>query len=428
MNSGHRTILLTGASGALGDALVERLGGQRLVCLVRRSQPRDDGVEIVRGDLTEPRLGLGEREYEELTRSVDCVVHAGAVTDLMATAAKIRAANVDGTQRVLELAQAADAQLVFVSTAFAMNGADGGEPEPDADSERSDPHVGARAYAASKREAEALLAASGVPHAVVRTSIVAGDSRTGAIGKFQGLHGVLGMIAQGRLPMLPVVPDRRVDFLPRDVMADALGAVVESGAREGSYWLTAGRRALTVSEVVETAAAFGRENGSDAAVPRYIEPDAVDRLIRPVFMSKLPPDVANELERLFALFALVETAEPFPSSLDELGVPPPDLLRALEANLRFWRDSELKPAAGVIEQRADDLEAWLVARLAEQLEVEGVEPGTAFADLGLDSVGAAEIAEDMEAEFGQHVAVMSFFEYANAHELAHFLVEEREAA
>jgi thioester reductase-like protein/acyl carrier protein len=417
------TVLLTGASGVLGEALVERLGQHRLICLAHRALPEREDVEVVHGDLSRPLLGLDNGGYDELVRSVDCIVHAGAVTDIFASPSRIREANVGGTGRVVELARASGARLVYISSAFVATGIDTAD---GADGRRV--HEGAKAYIGSKRAAEALVVASGVPHVVVRTSIIAGDAGTGEIGKLQGLHAVLGLLAEGTLPMLPVLPEGRVDFLPRDLVADVVCSLVDSAAA-GSLWLTAGRRAPTVAEVVETAARFGREIGNDARVPRFIEPDAVDRLIRPVFLSRLPDDVRAELERLFALFSLVEAPEPFPSSLAELGVEPPDPIAVLEANLRFWATSELKPAAGLIPERASDLERWLVAQLASRRPNDdggGPDPTTPFADLGLDSVEAAGIAADMESAFGQRVAVQSFYDHGNARQLARFLADERE--
>jgi nucleoside-diphosphate-sugar epimerase/acyl carrier protein len=374
-------------------------------------------VEVVHGDLAQPRLGLGEDEYAELAGAVDCVVHAAAVTDIFASPSRIRKANVEGTRRVVELAQAAGARLVYIGTAFIATGLDSHDG-----SDGRNVHDGAKAYIGSKRAAEAVLAESDVPHVVVRTSIIAGDAGTGEIGRLQGLHSVLGLLAEGTLPMLPVFPEGRVDFLPRDLVADVVASLVNSGATGAAYWLTAGERAPTVREVVETAARFGRGIGNDAEVPRFIEPDAVDRLIRPVFLSKLPDDVRAELERLFALFSLVEAPEPFPSSLDELGIGPPDLLGVLEANLSFWATSGLKPEASLIPERASELEQWLVDQLASRRPGgEALDPTTPFADLGLDSVEAAGIAGDMESAFGQRIAVQSFYDHGNARQLARFL-------
>ena len=96
-------LLITGGTGFIGARLVRRwLSGSdaRLTLLVR---PHDsvppaervrrilvdlgdengaeefgDRLRIVEGDLTRPRLGISEPEYEALTGDITQIVHAGA--------------------------------------------------------------------------------------------------------------------------------------------------------------------------------------------------------------------------------------------------------------------------------------------------------------------------------------------------------------
>src|SRR4051812_11835252 len=116
--SESRTIFLTGGTGVLGDALLERLAGHRLIALVHETPVDRTDVESVPGDVTEPQLGLDRERYAQLAREVDCVLHASAVTNLVAPLGDICRANVGGTRNVVELARAAEADLFHVSTAF----------------------------------------------------------------------------------------------------------------------------------------------------------------------------------------------------------------------------------------------------------------------------------------------------------------------
>lgn len=340
----RRTIVLTGATGALGEALAERLSrDHRVICLVRKKAPPCDRVETVRGDVIEPQLGLDDATYADLVRGADCIVHSAAVTNFATDFELIERTNVGGTRNMLELARASEAQFVYVSTAFTWTKTEPVEGLPPTAATR--PEKGAEAYEKSKRAAEAMLGESGVPHVVMPASLVMGDSRTGEIGHFQGFHVVLSLIAKGRLPVMPRLPDRPVDFLPRDIMADAVGAVVDGDIREGKYWMTAGERAPTVRDVVELAARMGPEIGYEGKVPRFVDSELIDRLIRPVFLHEMPNALRNQLEELFAMLALVDTREPLPCSLDELGVETPDLLEALDASLRYWVKTVPRPRA-----------------------------------------------------------------------------------
>ncbi|HXG54451.1 MAG TPA: SDR family oxidoreductase [Vicinamibacterales bacterium] len=81
-----RTILLTGATGFLGAALLKELLGASdatIVCLVRpTSQPiavsEPGRLRTITGDLSRPRLGLSDASYDALAHEVDAVCHAAA--------------------------------------------------------------------------------------------------------------------------------------------------------------------------------------------------------------------------------------------------------------------------------------------------------------------------------------------------------------
>ena len=57
--STSRKLFLTGASGVVGQALLKRLPGDRVVCLAHRQPVSAPGVETVQGDVRERRFGSG---------------------------------------------------------------------------------------------------------------------------------------------------------------------------------------------------------------------------------------------------------------------------------------------------------------------------------------------------------------------------------
>jgi nucleoside-diphosphate-sugar epimerase len=77
-------------------------------------------LAVVAVDLAEPSLGLPDRQFKALADRVDAVLHCAGNVNLTGDLAALRRVNVDGTVRILELAQAGSRQpdLFHVSTAF----------------------------------------------------------------------------------------------------------------------------------------------------------------------------------------------------------------------------------------------------------------------------------------------------------------------
>ena len=61
----QRTVLLTGASGVVGRALLRRLRDFDVVCLVHRSPVSGPNVTTVAGDVAEPMLEIGRASCRE---------------------------------------------------------------------------------------------------------------------------------------------------------------------------------------------------------------------------------------------------------------------------------------------------------------------------------------------------------------------------
>jgi thioester reductase-like protein len=332
-----RTVLLTGASGVVGQALLPRLlastGDVKVVALVHRTPVSGYPVTSVHGDIAAPWLGLTGEEYARLSRQVDAVVHCAAVTDFNRTDGSLEATNVTGTQNMIAFAEAAGATLYHVSTAFVNTTVDG---------DRGSRAVG---YAASKSAAEDILRSSGVPHVILRPSVVIGDSGSGEIAAFQGLHQVVAGLFAGLVPMIPFDASWPIDFVPSDVVADAIATVVEQGVPQGEFWITAGEQALRLDEAMDLAVAFATDLGVRTDTPRFVPPDLFDRLIGPVFLDALPDRIKSSVLRMLEFFATyLQSGATMPSSLDELvelGVMRlPDQRESLTSSLHFWADEK----------------------------------------------------------------------------------------
>jgi nucleoside-diphosphate-sugar epimerase len=316
-------LLVTGATGVLGSALLPLLGGQDVVGLTHRAD-LGPGVASVRGDLTRPRLGLDDTTYRELVARTTTVVHAAAITDFGVGEAGTAALNVEGTRRVLAMAAEAGARVLYVSTAFVARADLTTEARGHSTWEAE---ASPEPYLASKRRAEALVTGSGLPAAIARPSVVIGDSATGAVSRYQGLHWVIRGLLRNQIPILPLACSAPVDVVPVDVAARALAALVGAGVPEGEFWLTSGPAAYPASDLVDACLFAAERLGLPADPPRFVTRDMVERLFRPVFIEPLPRHDRRRFDELMAMAGLFDGAPVFPTSLGSLPGGPPALSR-----------------------------------------------------------------------------------------------------
>jgi fatty acid CoA ligase FadD9 len=212
------TVLLTGANGYLGRFVtlewLQRLSdtGGTLITIVRGSDADaararletafDSGdphlmrrfrelaaehLEVIAGDIGEPNLGLDHTTWERLARSVDLIVHVGALVNHVLPYEQLFAPNVVGTAEVIKLAISSRIKPVtYMSTvAVAMAIAPDGFVE-DGDIRAISPmrpidDSYANGYANSKWAGEVLLREAfdrcGLPVAVFRSDMILAHSQ-----------------------------------------------------------------------------------------------------------------------------------------------------------------------------------------------------------------------------------------------------------
>jgi long-chain acyl-CoA synthetase len=276
-------VLLTGGTGFVGMEVLARYlerGDRRVVMLVRAcddasARARVDGtlhnlfgvrarryarrVDAVAGELTAPSLGLAPRRREEIASRVSTIVHAAASVSFTLPLEEARAINLDGTRRMLDLAELACERggldrYAHVSTAYIAGTHAGRFAEHDLD-------VGQEfhnSYEQSKCESERLVhARSSVPSTILRPSIVVGDRRSGWTAAFNVMYWPLRAFARGLYSAVPADPKAPLDVVSIDYVADAIHALCEmSGGIGETYHLTAGTKASTIGEVAELASRY----------------------------------------------------------------------------------------------------------------------------------------------------------------------------
>jgi thioester reductase-like protein len=315
-------ILLTGASGVVGQALLRRFDPINTICLVHRTPVDRPGFRTVVGDITAPYLGLGSKDYGALAGRIEAVVHSAAVTEFRGNDGSLERTNVVGTQQVVNLAEAAAVPLYHLSTAFI-------DARPAGEWGKTSTQ-----YAASKRAGEAVVAGGNCPKTIIRPSVVIGDSTTGEVASFQGLYMVAAAILDGLVPMIPFDAQWPIDFVPCDRVADVIASLVEQRHCDEDVWVTAGHDALPMEEAVRLCVELGRSWGLKVDEPRFVPPDLFDRLIAPVFLEALPRRMRLVVSRLLEYFAsYLSVPSPLPRSA---GVALPDARASLENSLSYW--------------------------------------------------------------------------------------------
>ncbi|WP_433664504.1 amino acid adenylation domain-containing protein [Nocardia sp. CA-128927] len=237
-------VLLTGATGFVGAFLLHELLARtdsRVHCLVRADSrdeglarltatfdsyelPRDsfDRVIPVLGDLAEPRLGLSEKQFLLLGRTIDAIYHNGAHVNFALPYRVLEAANVQGTQELVTLARTSGAPLHFVSSLYVLgpgDAVDGRVAEPLAAQDPSQLSLG---YLRSKWVSERLVTEAGergLPVSVFRLGRIGGDSRTGAC-QTSDFFWLLVKASQ-EVGLAPEV-DFAVDLAPADFTGSAM--------------------------------------------------------------------------------------------------------------------------------------------------------------------------------------------------------------
>lgn len=245
--------VVTGGTGFIGRRVVSRLLEVRpdaeVWVLVRRgslgrferlASQWGDRVKPLVGDLTEADLGLSSEAIAELG-DLDHVVHCAAIYDITAAEDEQRAANVDGTRAVIDLALRLDATLHHVSSIAVAGDFRGEYTEADFDVGQQLPTP----YHQTKFEAELLVRSTpGLRYRIYRPAVVVGDSRTGEMDKVDGPYYFFGVLA--KLAALPrftpiMLPDTgRTNIVPVDYVVDALVALLHAHGRDGqTFHLTA---------------------------------------------------------------------------------------------------------------------------------------------------------------------------------------------
>jgi fatty acid CoA ligase FadD9 len=270
-------VLLTGATGFLGRFVclewLERQAatGGTLTCLVRAAghpaaQQRlasvfeggdplmaarfaelaRDHLEVIAGDVGQPRLGLGIAEFDELARTVDRVVHPGALVNHALAYEHLFRPNVAGTAELVRLAVTHRLKpFDFVSstaTSYMIDRSNGVDEQTPLPSTITIANRYANGYGSSKWAAEQLLHSAhhefGMPLNVFRGDMMLAHSayhrQINAVDMFTRLLSSIALTGLAPESFYPLAADgtrprAHYDGLPVDfIAASVVGIAAQS--------------------------------------------------------------------------------------------------------------------------------------------------------------------------------------------------------
>ncbi|RAL13936.1 polyketide synthase [Aspergillus homomorphus CBS 101889] len=257
---GH--VFFTGATGFLGAYLLCMLASlphvKQVACLVRAPNEQvgldrikrtlqDYGlpldyeakVKAIPGDLANPQLGLGTKQYKELAEWASVVFHLAAAVDYTLPYSFHREANILGLYHMLQFANTGRLKALHYTSTISAWGAAchiSGElvPEdarPSFDPDEQDQHIG---YTRSKAVAEQVIwnaISNGLPISIYRPGYVTGHSVTGRTKASDMMNYLMSTCI--RIRAYPAAPRLRNQFAPVDFCCSALLRLALSPASLG---------------------------------------------------------------------------------------------------------------------------------------------------------------------------------------------------
>jgi nucleoside-diphosphate-sugar epimerase len=325
------TVLLTGATGLLGNAIARILLGEgRPVRALVRDPARaaavvPEGCELVAGDVTDAASVL------DAAKGCDVIYHAAGLPEQwLADPRQFDRVNVDGTRHCVAAAETVGAsRFVYASTIDVFRFAPPGQPF---DESELDPQPKATFYERSKQEADRLVTAAvarGLPAVFLHPAGIYGPGPLTS----PGTNHLIADLVRGKVPML--LPGAIPVVYSDDV---ALGHVLaEKHAPVGArYILSESTHSLTeIATMVSRATA---RTGNASKVPPVM-PIAVAKMVASVgefvsgFTGNPPLLPKGQLE--FLQYGAVPSGA---KAVRELGWKPRSFAQGLDETLEFLRE------------------------------------------------------------------------------------------
>jgi nucleoside-diphosphate-sugar epimerase len=279
-----KTIFITGATGLVGGLLALRAlaegyhlrllarGGADLTAETRifhlfllLGMAKDewamirDRIEVVQGDVTQPRFGLTTGEWQQAAENLQSIFHAAAHTGFDKNQAeKSVAVNLEGTRNILKFVEQAKARYFHISTAYIV----GDTRDRILEKPQYGPFLWKNPYEKTKCIAEGEVhdycRQNDLIYTVFRPAILIGDSQSGRTIRFNNIYNFIKVAhaISRRRSKDPVIIEAkasaRLNMVPVDFAVNVIWDLSELKESAGRIFHITNPSPPSFSELVET--------------------------------------------------------------------------------------------------------------------------------------------------------------------------------
>jgi len=316
----NETYFITGFPGFLATRLVKRLAREEsrfillaedaLVTTAREAVEkiaRENGSDaknfwVLKGDISEPDLGLSANELDFAQQETTNIFHLAAIYDLAVDCGVASHVNVEGTFNVNQFAKSVKQlrRYNYVSTCYVAGKREGLILETELHHDQGFRNHYEETKYLAELEVDAMK--SHMPITIFRPSVVCGHSQTGETAKYDGVYYLIHYLRKwpGGLTLLNIGNrDVRLNLVPFDFVVEAMAALAKDERAVSATVQLADPAPLTTQELFDAISKVIRGRDSLATVPAGI--------VYPVLMLPFAPKITGLPHSAVPYFFLEQT-------------------------------------------------------------------------------------------------------------------------